>query len=329
MAFVEKGRYRFCGGGLLAHEDDKEELLGQLIQQADADRLSLVFFNVTGEDLRLLRKFGFQATKWGEEALVDLAECDWSGRTYEWVRRQSNYCRRSGLSVAECDRAAMLPEEWEGLADELEEVSAQFLATKPQASEIRILEGAFDPRRLGRQRLFLCRGRDGAGRIEGFLVCNPCLGGRTWAAETYRHRPDAVRGTVAFLIHEAMQAFKAEGVEAVSLCLIPGLHCREPLSGDSPLVRRGVVWGTERFRFVFDTSGAYHFKTRFRPRFEDRYLCARPGFTLGAAWTFIRLLGVLKLHPGKLCRLVAERWRKRSARATLWTPDGESPRLPR
>jgi phosphatidylglycerol lysyltransferase len=215
-------------------------------------------------------------------------------------------------------------EAWECLLVELAEVSAQFLANKPQASEISILESNFDPRQLGRKRIFVARADRGAGRIEGFLACNPARDGAMWSLETYRQRPDAVRGTIPFLMHQTMEILREEGVRDVSLCLIPGLRCRRPMPGDSRLTRWGIVLGTQHFDLVFDAAGVYHFKTRFRPRFENRYLCVRPRMTLGTAWAFIRLLGVLKIHPLKLGRLLAHRWKNRHARATLRKPGEES-----
>jgi phosphatidylglycerol lysyltransferase len=196
-----------------------------------------------------------------------------------------------------------------------------FLAGKPHSREMRFLQSVFDPRRLGQKRLFVARNRAG-GRIQGFVACNPC-GGRTWVMETCRQRPDAVRGTTAFIIHQAMQQFKAEGVLRVSLCLLPGLRCGTPLPGDSRMVRWGLAIGTGRFCPAFETAGAYHFKSRFRPRFENRYLCVRPRMTFGTAVAFIRLLGVMELDPRRLVRLAVERWRKRASRATLLTPEGE------
>ncbi len=64
-----------------------------------------------------------------------------------------------------------------------------------------------------------------------------------------------------------------------------------------------------------------HYKGTGRPRFESRYLCVRPKMTLGSAWAFVRLLGVLQLDFGKLYERLATRWRKREARATLYTPE--------
>ena len=75
-----------------------------------------------------------------------------------------------------------------------------------------------------------------------------------WAMETYRQRHDAVRGTIPFLMQQAIETFKSEGVPRVSLCLIPGLRCQTPLAGDSALARRGLVAGTRYFGLVFDTA---------------------------------------------------------------------------
>ena len=170
---------------------------------------------------------------------------------------------------------------------------------------------------MRRKRIFIARAQAGAGRLEGFLICNPAADGKRWVLEVYRHRPDAVRGTVPFLMHQAMQVLAAEGVDEASLCLIPGLNCAEPLRGDSPLVRRSMVWGTRYFSFIFDAAGLYHFKSRFRPQFENRYVCVFPRVTLGSAWAFVRLVSVLKLDARKSLRIALDRLRKLAQRSKL------------
>jgi phosphatidylglycerol lysyltransferase len=321
VAYVRMGRYLKVGGGLLAAEHEREQLLAEFVAFTDRERLSPSFYNIAEADLPLFRKYGFQVTKWGEEGVIDLRLRSWSGKDFAWVRRQSNYCRRQGLTVSECLRDAMPAAEWEILMAELDEVSAALLAAKPQAAELRFLDGSFDPGRLGRQRIFIAR-RQLSGRVEGFLVCNPYLSGRGRAFEIYRHRPDAVRGTIGFLMHEAMQILQREGIEQVSLCLAPGLRASEPLAGDSALVRWGLTLGCRYFSLIFDAAGLYHFKSRFRPRFENRYLCARPKATLGSGWALVRALGVLRLDVRKLARLFCERLRKDAHRKTLAEPQG-------
>ncbi len=263
---------------------------------------------------------GFQATKWGEEAIVDLPNCNWTGKNFAWLRRQANYCARHGLDFFECRREEHTAIQWAALAAELEQVSRSFLAGKPQSRELGFLQAGFDPWRLGRKRLFIARRRPG-GRIEGFVACNPCDGGRTWVMETCRQRGDEVRGTVAFIMYQAMRQFQEEGVERASLCLLPGLRCNTPLPGDSAMVRWGLALGTGRLSPAYATAGAYHFKSRFRPRFESRYLCALPRVTLPCAVAFIRLVGALDFNPRKLIGMAWHRWQKCAARATLIAPD--------
>ena len=58
----------FSSGGLLAPAAHREELLRQFVGHAADHGYMLTFFNICEDQLPLFRKFGFQATKWGEEA---------------------------------------------------------------------------------------------------------------------------------------------------------------------------------------------------------------------------------------------------------------------
>ncbi|HEV3136914.1 MAG TPA: phosphatidylglycerol lysyltransferase domain-containing protein, partial [Pirellulales bacterium] len=99
VAYVRDGRYIHIAGGLLAAPDSKSQLLAEIVHWADRERLVLTFYNLTDDDLPLVRDFGFQVTKWGEEALIDLTTCSWLGKPYEWIRRQTNFCRRQRVVV--------------------------------------------------------------------------------------------------------------------------------------------------------------------------------------------------------------------------------------
>lgn len=320
VAYIRAGKYLHVSGGLLADAENRETLLAEFVEFADRRRWSPSFYNVAEAELPLFRKYGFQATKWGEEGVIDLQSCSWLGGEYAWVRRQSSYCRRQGLEIAECAPGAMARPKWNRLKAELCEISAAFLAAKPQAVELRFLDGSLDLENLSRRRLFVARRCSDAGRVEGFLVCHPYRNGQGWAFEIYRQRSDAVRGTIPFLMHRTMQFLQDEGLEQVSLCLAPGLRAGEPLPGDSPLVRWALSIGSRHFNFIFDAAGLYHFKSRFRPRFESRYLCVRPKATLGSTWALVQLLGVLRLDSRKLGGMLFDRARKAASRTTLASP---------
>ncbi len=255
-------------------------------------------------------------TKWGEDAFIDLSQQTWSGQAFQWVRRQSNYCLRHGLEFSECIWEELPLGDWNRTKAELMEISSAWLAAKPQASEMDFLDGRFDPELLGRKRLFLARS---AQRIEGFLVCNPCLNGALWALEIYRQRPDGVRGTVAFLIHQTLQLLQREGVPRASLCLIPALRCSRRLPEDSRIIRWALIF-SRYFNVVFDTAGLHHFKSRFRPAYENRYVCALPKVTAGSFWSFVRLCHAIELSPRKFVRKGWNQLKKRTGRATLAEP---------
>jgi phosphatidylglycerol lysyltransferase len=319
IAYVRVGKYLNAVGGLLADADKKEELLAAFVGYAHQRRLFVSFYNIADDEVPLFRQFGFQVTKWGEDAWINLQPQAWNGKAYEWVRRQTNYCLRHGLSFSEC-LPNQLPESvWNEIAAELAAISVLRLATKPQAVEMNFLDGRFDANRLGRKRLFIARSAE---RIEGFLICNPCLNGTQWALDVYHQRPDAVRGTIAFLMHQTMQLLQEEGIERASLCLIPSLRCR-CLPGDSRLIRWGLIL-SRRFNFIFDSAGLYHFKSRFRPNFEERYICVYPKATLGSLWAFTRLCGVLDLAPRKVLDGLWRRVRKSCRRMTLAKPSANS-----
>ena len=212
-------------GGLLAADDEKPGLLQEYNELADSFGLLTSFYNISESDVGVFREHGYQVTKWGEEPFVDLQECTWSGKPYEWVRRQTNFCRRAGITIVEHRREEMDDQSWTALIQELRIVSDSLLATKPQSGEIQLVEGQLEVAGWGRRRLFVAYSQEPDSRVEGFLIALPMFGGRSYSFEMYRHRPDAVRGVVPHLFHEVMIRMKAEGVQSVSLCLIPGLGC--------------------------------------------------------------------------------------------------------
>ncbi len=319
VVYLRRGRYLHVAGGLLASEADKRALLKAFTDWAVRSHLRIMFYNIVPDEVPLFREASFQVTKWGEEAVIDLSTTTWKGKQFEWVRRQSNYALRHGLDFVECQPELMAGDAWDRLSQELTEVSNGILSERPQVGDIGFLNGRFDPTSLGRRRLFLARHKE-LGRIDGFLLCNPCRGGHEWALELYRDRPDAVRGTIPFLMHQALQLFRDEQNEHASLCLVPGVRCEQPLPGDSAIIRNAMVI-SQYFSFIFDVAGLYHYKSRFRPRFEDRFICAYPAVTLGAAFSFIGLCGALRLNSVKLIRRLWRQVRYARSRSTLAAPE--------
>ncbi len=317
ISYKRCGKCILVGGGVIAPDDHKATLLAEFLEFTKARRYRVAFHNIGSHELVMFRNLGFEITKWGEEPVIDLGNCEWKGKAYEWVRRQSNYCLRQGVRAFEVPHCDLTPEQWKRTQDEMLEVAAESLEHKPQRREMRFFEGHIGDHEVGLRRVFIARSNDGMGRIEGFVVCTPMRGGAMWATELYRRRNDAIRGTMAFLFHTVQERLQDEGVQQLNLCLDPALRCGTKLPGDSALIRLGMSWGEACLGYVFDVAGLRHFKSRFRPRYEDRFVCAYPKASVRSLLAFAQVSGLFDISIRKLLKVSIQRLRKAASRSTL------------
>ena len=327
IVYAKVGRYLHVQGGLLGPVAERPQLLQEFVRFLQQHRFVATFYNAGVDDIPLFRAEGFQVTKWGEEPLLDLDQLNWSGHQYEWVRRQVNSCRRHGVVVTECLRHHCSDQEWNETLNEIRSITDQCLSTKPQRGSVPFFNGRVDPDPWHRRRIFVARSEKGTGRIEGFLICLPFDGGRQWSIETYRHRLDAPKGVVAWMIHQAIDIMQVDGVKAVSLCLCPAIRY-ERLPQDSWIFRRCLQFGFHYASAFFDMPGEYHFKSRFRPRFIRRFICHWPRASAASMWSTVRLSQALDLDLKRFVRNLWLRSFRPQKRRNLAVP-AEQPQQPR
>lgn len=299
IAYGTVGKYLHVQGGLLGPVEERSRLLTEFCAFVELNQYTATFYNIGEGDLPLFRDQGLQITKWGEEPLLDVPNLTWGGHEFEWVRRQVNYCRRQQVVVTEFVRRDHSEEEWSSVMSEIDAITDDCLSTKPQRGDVEFFNGKANPAHWDRRRLFVARSENGAGRIEGFLICLPYDNGSQWAIDTYRHRLDAPRGVIPFLIHEAVNRLRSDGIRSVSLCLCPAVRY-ERIPGDSWIIRRCLQFGFNYASAFFDMPGEYHFKSRFRPKFIRRFICHTPKATIGSMWSTVILSAALNLDLQKL-----------------------------
>ncbi len=293
VAFSRRGQTLFVIGGLLATAEAKDQLLHDLVAWSRLNGLTLAVFNLADDDLPRFRHIDWKINKFGEDAIVTIGAESWQGQRYAWVRRQESYIQRQGVKFDEVIHGDMSSEAWLSLIGQLHALNSACLAKQPQRQQKLVFEGWFDPQQLHRKRLFIARGADGLGPIEGFLLCNPYHNGQEWAIELYRQRPGAPRGVVPFMIIKALRWFQAEGLSRVSLCLVPAAHTASTHPSDSRLVRWLLVIWSRYGNFLFNVRGLYHFKSRFRPEFQPRYVALYPRATWRTIIDFLAASGIV------------------------------------
>jgi len=324
VGFWRRGRHVHALGGLLAAGDHREKLLREFVEFTSENRLTATFHNLTHGDLELFRRHGFQTSKFGEEPIVRLDETCWQGKSYQWVRRQENYCKRQGVSAEEITADPDDFEFRERIVPELEDLNREHLAKTLHGRELHFFQGKFKPLELGRRRIFVARQNR---RTVAFIVCNPGLGGNFWAFETYRRRNDAPRGVVPYLMMHVMRQLKDEGVAYCSLSLMPFVRCWPPIDRESVILPFVCGFWWRRMNWLFDVRGIYHYKSRFRPYYREMFLATHPRITCRS---LIATAATWKLFEFSPLRLVRHAWdmrRRAERRRTLSEPQPRPSRV--
>ncbi len=295
-------RYLHISGGILAPEAARRQLIAQLGEYARRMKCLVACYSICDQDLSLFEEAGWEVNKFGEDTTLTLQMHTWSGKAYEWVRRQFNTCQRAGLTCREVSPQTLDPESWKAMTDVMFEIQREDLQDRVYPQEINLLVGKLQPEQFGRRRLFLAEDR-AKSRVEAFIVSNPMRGGKGWALEMYRKRQKAPRGAVPFLIKWVVDALKTEGVDEVSLCLLlwKGTHTYTG-KRSSLLLRWSLLFGYHLGDVLYNTKGMTQFKTRFRPILSNSYVCVTPKTTVLSSLNFLYVVGAFSLSPRNLVR---------------------------
>jgi phosphatidylglycerol lysyltransferase len=143
--------------------------------------------------------------------------------------------------------------------------------------------GRFDPYRLSSAWVALAWNPTGE-RAEAFLTWVPIWARRGWALDLLRRRPDAVPGATEFLVAKSVEAARARGDALLSLSLSALVAAERPVEDlralESDPGTPALGPGGERARELllrhlsrfYDFESLFHWKKKFDPEFEPRYL---------------------------------------------------------
>jgi len=244
--------------------------------------------------LEAFRQEGFADIQIGKEAVFDLDRFTLAGGKMELVRAATNKARREGLVVSEHDPFAR---DAESVNDELREISAAWLSCKGN-QELGFVLGSLGLEQPSAKRYFIARSENGAGRIEGFIVCEPIYGRSGYYLDVTRRRLDSVRGTMELLTAEIMRVLRDEGCEMASMGLAPLALLDDPDLLDHPVLARLMRFVYERVNLSYDFKLLYRYKAKYHPHtWEPRYFCFNQRrLSLGMLYAVIQVRNALKLE---------------------------------
>jgi phosphatidylglycerol lysyltransferase len=219
-------------------------------------------------DLRpMYGRLGFHVLKIGEVAVVDLERFATETVERREFRRARGRFRAGGYVVTRHP-----PPQPTVLLDAVEEVSNEWLSL-PGRREREFTLGRFDRTYLRDRPLAVLR--DPSGRAVAFVNEIPSYRAGEATIDLIRHRPTAPHGSMDYLMVELLLLLRRDGVRFFSLGLTPLAGV-----GDRPgagLQERAVHQLFERLNRFFSYKGLRHYKAKFEPTWEDRFLIYEGG----------------------------------------------------
>lgn len=271
-------------GDPLAPEPQRREALRAFLQLCSVRGWAPCLYQTDVAQRHLYREAGLRTLKFGEEAIVDIAQFRLDTPAQADVRHELARGRRAGLEVDILPRLGRSDPAWA----ELERLSSQWLAGHGGR------EMGFSLGRFGEvvdRATWYTVARDRDGRPHAFCSWLR-LGSDAIALDLIRRRPDAAPGAVDLCLTAAIERARELGLGRVSLGLVP---LRDSL-GDAEdgrlrrwVRRRAYERGVGGYRY----RSLAHFKSRFATHWESRDVVLPRGLALVLA-----AAALLRLHVG-------------------------------
>lgn len=265
--------YQLCGGIALIAGDPvcSRDQARQLIHEFVVAMMRPVgAYQVSPLMLEAFREEGFDDLQIGKEAVFDLNQFTLAGGKMELVRAATNKARRAGLVVSEHHP---FTEDAARVNEELRQISDEWLQGKGN-HELGFVLGSVGLEQPSAKRYFIARSNGGAGRIEGFIVCEPIYGRAGYYLDVTRRRRDAIRGAMELLTTEILRLLHVEGFQMASMGLAPLALLDDPDLADHPFLTRLMRFIYQRVNVSYDFKLLYRYKAKYHPHaWEPRYFC--------------------------------------------------------
>ena len=290
LAFMPLTHAIFARGGLhvvigdpIAAVEDYEAILDRYLAQTTV--AATVFLEVSQDFAKILSARGYPVNELGVEWELDLQEFDFDlpGQDYSHLRRWRNKAQKSGVEIFEGRISELVRE----CGDELDELNCEWLKRKGGHEFVGLTRPlSVDDHPLAR---YFWAKKDG--RLISLAIFDPML--HEGHAFGYLHNlsrtlADAPHGTNDLLVLKAMEKFKAEGREVLSLGLSPFAELTDADYPSNPVGAGLFRFMYEHCQFVYPFKGNYFHKEKYRGRSFKAYISAVPALNL------YRILGVFK-----------------------------------
>jgi phosphatidylglycerol lysyltransferase len=262
IAYVPKGRGAIALGDPIGPPEDRKEAIIGFQQFCECNDWHPAFYQTLPDDLPLYQSLGFRSLKIGEEGIVDLNVFTTKGKAGQDFRTALNKLTKLGYQAK-----FHTPPHSTELLKELRSISDEWLRML-SGSEKKFSLGWFDESYL--QDCEIAAVHDSKGAIIAFANVVSEYQANEITIDLMRRRHVVENGTMDFLFISMLQHFKERGFAGFNLGLsaLSGVGETE----HSSRLEKGVRYLYQHLDRFYNFKGLHHYKGKFRPRWEARYL---------------------------------------------------------
>lgn len=224
------------------------------------------FFSVSERTANLLRYEGFRAIRVAADSVIDLRTLSFAGKPWQHLRAAFHRAERLGVRERWSAYDDLPPK----ITSQVEEIDRRWLADK-QLPEMGFTLGGLRELRDPAVRCVVAV--DDVDRVYAVTSWLPGYrDGRVvgWTLDLMRRAPDSFTGATEFLIGTALQRFRDEGAEYVSLSGVPLVWP----DGEEPVgtLGRAIDAMAGILEPVYGFRSLYAFKAKFSPTYVPLYM---------------------------------------------------------
>lgn len=217
-------------------------------------------YQAQGEFLEILKSKGFQSTPIGVEALIDLDTFTLEGKSMQDLRYTKNKAEKEEWIIRE-----FLPSDWEKVRN-LDRKWLKIHGNK----EISFAMGKSSQKYLSETRTMLLLDKDD--NLLAYLNNIELPGNNSRAVDLMRRDPDVrQKGVMELLFINEINQAKADGKKYYDLGFSPLAEMDKSLS-DNKIAYKLLKLIYEKQKRYYDFQGLHHFKSKFRPIWEQSFL---------------------------------------------------------
>ncbi|MGH8549000.1 MAG: phosphatidylglycerol lysyltransferase domain-containing protein [Methylococcales bacterium] len=270
IMFDIAAKFWIAMGDPVGDQNAFDNLIWSFREQADKNGANAVFYQASEAFLPSYLDLGLSFYKLGEEAKVNLSTFTLQGRRRDSQRGARNRFTKQGFSFA-----ILTGNQVELSLPELRQLSDRWLTGK-NTHEKGFSLGFFDDMYLRRTDIAVVRNQNR--QTVAFANLWQTVNKQELSIDLVRYDPDIPGGVMEFLFVELMLWGQQQNYQWFSLGMAPlsGLE-RRPLA---PLWHKIGTIIFDRGDEFYNFEGLYHYKAKFDPVWEPRYLAAPDGFSL-------------------------------------------------